>query len=72
MVSAWDFNPADIQVPVQMWQGEKDMDAPPHGALYKQHSPTQQDHLLSRRRSFVADGQPYRRDPYGSGFLTSK
>ena len=29
MVSAWDFNPADIRIPVQMWQGEKDMDAPP-------------------------------------------
>jgi len=34
MVSAWDFNPADIQVPVQMWQGEKDMDAPPVMARY--------------------------------------
>jgi pimeloyl-ACP methyl ester carboxylesterase len=29
MVSPWDFESADIQFPVQMWQGEKDVDAPP-------------------------------------------
>ena len=34
MVSTWDFNPADVRIPVQMWQGEKDMDAPPVMARY--------------------------------------
>lgn len=34
MVSPWDFNPADIRFPVQMWQGEKDVDAPPVMARY--------------------------------------
>ena len=34
MVSPWDFNPADIRTLVQMWQGEKDVDAPPVMARY--------------------------------------
>lgn len=34
MVSLWDFNPADIKFKVQMWQGEKDADAPPVMARY--------------------------------------
>ncbi len=34
MVSPWDFNPAEIQFCVQMWQGEKDVDAPPVMARY--------------------------------------
>jgi pimeloyl-ACP methyl ester carboxylesterase len=29
MVSPWDFDPAEIQMRVQMWQGELDQDAPP-------------------------------------------
>jgi pimeloyl-ACP methyl ester carboxylesterase len=34
MVSPWGFDPAGIRVNVQMWQGEKDVDAPPVMARY--------------------------------------
>ena len=34
MVSPWGFDPAEIKMRVQMWQGEQDVDAPPAMARY--------------------------------------
>jgi len=28
MVTEWDFNPADIEIPVYLWHGETDQNAP--------------------------------------------
>ena len=34
MVSPWDFQPTDIHIPVYLWQGTKDQNAPPSMARY--------------------------------------
>jgi pimeloyl-ACP methyl ester carboxylesterase len=34
MISPWDFDPAAIKLPVQMWQGAQDRNAPPAMAEY--------------------------------------
>jgi len=43
----WGFDPADIAVPVQVWQGEQDvMVPPPHGRWLAEHVPGARAHLL--------------------------